>query len=643
MCSILILSSALKSVIRFQYDHIDKAALLFLLWAGFSAMWAWETQLSFIRWSILASSFITFYICRNLSISNQRALLWILAVHGLLGALLALLQSELLIGSFPLLKRAQDFLGIIILQTEKPGITMGHRNVASEYLLMCFGATCALLGEYWTQSKPAKKELAFLLISAIATAATIMYILCRGVIFGCIMSTLLLSMAYLIRQKKNDSKSHWRPAIILIFCSVFGTVLLVLLNKLHLVDEGLWEAKLGSIQMRLSHYSNSLVLALDALPQGVGLGNFALMYTSYIHACLPDIHYSDNLILKNAHSDPIETLVELGPIGLIVAAALFYRIIFQRFPASPTAKMMLWTILAQLINSFFNFPFQMNQTLLAFSIICGVYCPMAKPERSPNLEFSPTISLKIVVAVLAVFFAMFQWNRVQSHCLAKQGLLAIVDKKHLEAEPILRKAVDLQPRNVDVKMLLAYCLREMNYLTESSSLAENVLGIFPGYLPAHNLIGLNALQINDLNRAVKAFEKSHQLQPHQQATVRKLHLSYRRQADAFRTRGFVESALGVERKLTQLLPGDLQSQYFQIIDLLQLNRLDEAIQTFSLIPPQVKDTRYFFLQAKLAWKKGDSIPAMEAIEIGQSLNQDDPALLALQQEISLSISGNSAP
>lgn len=619
-------------------DRLGLCLAILLGWALLSSLWAWQPHLAWLRWTLLAAAFYTFCLARVAGVKTATAVLWVLALQGLLGSIVGFVQwmPE---ASFGRWLGAEPFLFIrSIRQTEIPGITMGHRNVAAEYILITLGATAALLSMRGSWLRSWKSAPDWLLRAGLLAQLGLLYIImCRGVILGIAVSGMAFLLLLLWERRNSFTPLSGRfrlaAAAVLLCAALAVGIYFLATGRVPLIPGQSETGKLVSTKMRLAHYSNTLVLTKDHLPEGVGLGNFALIYTSYLNAWVPDVLYTDKLLLRNTHSDPLECLAELGPIGLAIALYCAW-LLLVRVPSSDARDRILkWTIFAQLVNSCVNFPFQIIQTQLAMAALAGLLASGKTVGKARTLPYPGGWLIKAFAIVLIAFYAKFQWKRLSSQEEALFGLELMVAKKQPQAEPHLRRAVELTPRDVETVMLLAYCLRETGFYTESSSRAENVLGMFPGYLPAINLIGLNALDKNDLNRAMRAFETSFRLQPHQDATRRKLAITYRLQSAELRRNGDIEHAFMAEAKLSRLYPEQLDSHYLQVLDLLTLERPGDAAAVFGRIAPQEKDPRYYYLGARVALAEKNAILAAERVEKGLEINPEDPELLKLREVI----------
>lgn len=608
--SICSLSFLIKNKnITLPKDPLFKLLLLFLIWSFMSSFWAWQPQLSWNRLIILLSAFLTYLSIRSFEDHTKTKILWAIAIYGTLLSVLGFLQ-QLQIEPFNLIR-----------QTDKPGMLMGHRNVAAEYLLMTLGATLALIPKYTLNLKVLLFLFAGSQLSAIAITR------CRGILLSISLVLVTFFLISLIRKRTNFKKY----ALLILIPFILFCVALVTM-KLPGVSKEFSIGKMNSIEMRKAHYSNTLVMISENPLRGVGLGNFAIHYTKYLNSWIPDKPYSDKLILKNVHNDYLECLAELGPIGFFIFTSILWTIFFKIKTSSLSSKILKFTLLAQCINALFNFPFQVLQTQFICSVILA--CIHHKKDYSDqSVPMLLPFSIRVLIFLGILFLGHHQYSRLQSNQHAKKALDYLVEKQHVKALPELRSAVEFQPHQVDIMMLLAYCLREMNYITESSSIAENVLGVFPGYLPALNLIGLNALHINDLNRAIRAFETSYTLQPHQDTTQQKLAYAYQKFSMELRAQNFLQDSIKYEMKLMELFPSRHDSKLRITMDYINLKKLEEAKKIFFSIPKTFENSQKYYVEAHIHIATENFIEAFEIIEKGLNIDPKDKVLQQLKQQL----------
>ena len=594
-----------------KVDRLNSFMLIFLAWSALSGAWAWQSELTWMRWSFLFCAYLTFIWVRSFNDKQKSILLWVLAIHGLLLSIIGVCQFY----------EIEPFSKI--LQTEKPAMTMGHRNVGAEYVLICMGAALSQINSV----KGIKKTVPILIVAVCLVAIALTR--CRGVMLGIILAT-FCSMAYfcfIIRSK-------WiKIGVITLIISLSVLSIFVFQAKLPGLSESFSAGKMESIRMRMAHYSNTLVLVKENFPTGVGLGNFAIQYSQFLNSWLPDKHYSDRLILRNTHSDPLECLAELGPFGLLLVILVLWKILFKADKSNLVKFGIWWAILAQLFNACVNFPFQVIQTQMAMAVILG--CFIHKDAFQPSWSFSlPKRNLIKVSVSLCLFYNLFHhYQRIEASHQSKMGYSFLIADKPKLGEPYLRRSLELEPRQVDHIMLLAYCLRALGRTTESSSLAENVLGIFPHYLPAYNLIGINSLKINDLNRAVRAFELSYQNQKFQKTTQEKLVLSYEMLGMEFRKRGFTKEARILEYKLRKVKPNKVESYLREAFDLIHLKQYSLAEEILGEVKKLRDDEKSDYIEARIRVGQQKWISALEAVERGLKKSSKDLKLLSLKSDI----------
>jgi Flp pilus assembly protein TadD len=468
------------------------------------------------------------------------------------------------------------------------------------------------------------------LLIALLCLVAILLTKCRGVV----LAITVVMVIYLSYKSFFTSRSKLlKGATVFVYMLGFVAAYFVIQGKFIGVSDQFSSAKMHSIEMRKAHYSNTLVLIKEHLPMGVGLGNFAIQYSQYLNSWIPDKEYSDRIILRNTHSDPLECLAELGPIGLLFVLMIAW-IVFIRVDKSTWTKQALWCVLlAQVANSCVNFPFQVIQTQMAVALILGCFIDSKPIGSSWTFSFPKRQLIKIVVTFALLYNGFYHVQRLRAAEQAQTGINYFFAKRPKEAEPYFRKAVELNPRQVDYLMLLAHCLREMGRSTESSSIAENVLGVFPDYLSAYNLIGLNALKINDLNRAVRAFELSYQAQKFQKSTKEKLQLAYFKLGIEFRKRGYVKEARMLEHKLQKIYPDARDSYQREALDLINLKEYDLASSVIAKAKSIANDEKIAYLEARMHVAQSKWVEALEALDRGLKFSPKDQKLLVLKSEI----------
>lgn len=594
-----------------KVDRLHALMLMFLAWSALSSTWAWQSELTWLRLTFILLAYLTFMWVRSFNEQQKTILLWVLAVQGALLSVLGILQ-------YAEIKPFYD-----ILQTERPGLTMGHRNVAAEYMLICMGAAISQVKRFSFKS-------IFALIIALMCVVTILLTRCRGVILA-ITVAMVIYISY--RSFFISRSKLLKVATVFIYVFAFAAAYFVFQGKFIGVSEKFSSAKMHSIEMRKAHYSNTLVLIKEHLPMGVGLGNFAIQYSQYLNSWIPDKEYSDRIILRNTHSDPLECLAELGPIGFLFVLMIIW-IVFIKADKSSWVKQALWcTLLAQVANSCVNFPFQVIQTQMVVALMLGCFIDSKPIGSSWSFSFPKRHLIKAIVTFALIYNGFYHIQRLQAAEQAQKGINYFFAKRPKEAEPFFRKAVELNPRQVDYLMLLAHCLREMNRNTESSSIAENVLGVFPDYLSAYNLIGLNSLKINDLNRAVRAFELSYEAQKFQESTKEKLQLAYFKLGIEFRKRGYIKEARLLEHKLQKVYPNARDSYQREALDLINLKEYDLAKSVIEKAKSIAVDEKTAYLEARLHVAQAKWIEALEALDKGLEYAPKDKNILMLKSEI----------
>ncbi len=119
--------------------------------------------------------------------------------------------------------------------------------------------------------------------------------------------------------------------------------------------------------------------AADYPLTGVGLGNYSYWSPHYagaaLHAPGGSDHYSNDIPILHAHSDPLELLAETGAVGLLLAAWMLTRLLRTRGPA--------WGgVAALLVFSLFNGVYHSPPHALAGFLLAGNLLAGARQHQS---------------------------------------------------------------------------------------------------------------------------------------------------------------------------------------------------------------------------------------------------------------------
>lgn len=150
--------------------------------------------------------------------------------------------------------------------------------------------------------------------------------------------------------------------------------------------------------IRWAIYGAAARTALDAAPLGVGLGGFADAFAAHRPGFL---HYAP----RQAHSEPLQALVELG-VPLLAAAAASVALVGGRVRVIASARRSpaVWSALAAAIaigvHALVDAPLRVPSVALGLAALAGLGC--AAPERpGPRHRLATRVALGSIATVLA--------------------------------------------------------------------------------------------------------------------------------------------------------------------------------------------------------------------------------------------------
>jgi tetratricopeptide (TPR) repeat protein len=252
-----------------------------------------------------------------------------------------------------------------------------------------------------------------------------------------------------------------------------------------------------SLKQRLDLWKISLLMVRD-FPNGVGAGNWKLIYLGYAASMKPETRQLiyNKTFYARAHNDFVQILAEIGYVGFISYLAIFLLTLWYARGWIQTG------ILAYMILAFWTFP----MTRPCISMILMVFMAIALLQKRKPLRikrsyiFNPLI-LIVLLACLGNFYARYEASRY--------GIIA-------------KKAVAM--KNYDRAMEI---YKENSFLT-SVSISGTPVDLF---------LGMTYIGKNDFKSAIACLEKAVKVAPyHLYANIElgKCYAREKRYVDAFK-------------------------------------------------------------------------------------------------------------
>lgn len=225
----------------------------------------------------------------------------------------------------------------------------------------------------------------------------------RGVLAGFIVAAVLAAVALfgkgVFNPKRWWSTGKGRLAVVAAGVLVVATTAVAggtLMAKLDKINDGD-----DSITGRLINWQSAAGLIPQRPLHGVGIGGFKHVNIDKLQQDYPQgiPHAASVSRFIQTHNEPLQTTVELGLIGALIAfggLGLWFRETARNESLTPPVRMALvWGVGSVLLASFFAFPFHIPLTALAVVLLLGMGLlkpPAAEPTTLP-LAWRPAYAL----------------------------------------------------------------------------------------------------------------------------------------------------------------------------------------------------------------------------------------------------------
>jgi len=340
--------------------------------------------------------------------------------------------------------------------------TFGNPNFLAGHML------CVLPFAFLKAFAPGKKTAArlFFLMAASVMAAALVLSQTRSAYLGLLVSCAVFIAASL--RLPGEIKGM-KPAGII-------TVIAVIIIALYSLSDPSMKKRISDAftsgdeagRIRVSLWKNTMYMIKDAPLLGTGAGNFPVKYPHYQSASLNSSFFekTDYYKSSHAHNDYLQAIAEFGlpaaGIFLLLVAWIVYSSYKSVFSPpgilSPGRKIyplaFLCSAAGVLTHAFFNFPFLINPTVLAFFALgaagfCSAYDPQVKETK---VSAAPAMW---VPAILIFITASFQPQIIAGSAYLRAAKQAEYLNNPAAAVDNAMEAVRVNPNDDELRLYLA--------------------------------------------------------------------------------------------------------------------------------------------------------------------------------------------
>ena len=584
--------AVIEGEVKLSGNLIGFIIIAFLIWSFVSLIWArnrYEGLLPLIHLSTCAAFF---FLATNCLHKNK----WI---NGIILAILASGTGISLLGCAQYIFKL-DWIP----QAVPPAATFGHRNIASQFVSMILPVVPAVF--FYTP----QKYLRFLL--GFAASVSLLYLFFSETRAGwaAIMVAIFFVLAALIRDARaKDSLVRVSKKMIgafFILISVF-TLTLVLLHPgfyqsisdiskrafRHEVLVGTADGHTETLyndtmEVRLAIWENTLEMIKDRPIAGFGIGNYKVFYPVYHQS---DKVFSEEIQLRTAHNDYLQTAVELGLVGFLLflglPAAPFimaFRLISPRKP--PEVRLMviglIGGIIGFLVQAVFSFPMERAMPPLIFFTYLAfltIFYNRHVSKKGPLLVKIPRgVGILLFIALATAGFMLTRFNLCNILSDRYYRLALISEKRGAWPETISAglKSLEYNPYQMNALSSVGRAYMESNQALKGIDALEETLEAYPYSINAMVNLAVAYHKAGDKDKAIETFRQVLEIKPDYPRALANMGKIYMKDKDYDNALKHFTKALKYDKKNVRL-HANIGFLYFR------QGRYDKAAKEYELV------------------------------------------------------------
>ncbi|MBM3461101.1 MAG: hypothetical protein FJX76_03270 [Armatimonadetes bacterium] len=327
--------------------------------------------------------------------------------------------------------------------------SFSNHDCFAALVLLALGLCSGLLADYsW------RRGVVFGAASIILTA-TLLMTQCRSAWLGAVVAGIVFAVLT-VRESDGTNRALRAitpPLLALLILAIGGAALGVSspLARLGALTVGSGE----EFEVRRLVYTGSWTLVRQAPALGQGLDNFALAFQSV----RPESWFTG--YMNQAHTDPIQVLVETGVVGfLLLSAALLWvmrDLARVRGSSASIARGLLFALIGVAVYGFANFAIPVPADLIWMAACLGLsfgwttHARGRQPASTAPRAWT-TIVLAPILAIAAVWGAALGVGTFLTASLSRQAEAAKPRYQWDEAVRAMNAAVAWQPRNENLHL-----------------------------------------------------------------------------------------------------------------------------------------------------------------------------------------------
>ncbi|MCK5599028.1 O-antigen ligase family protein [bacterium] len=379
----------------------------------------------------------------------------------------------------------------------------------------------------------------------------------------------------------------------------------------------------GTPMFRVYTWNSSLQIIKDN-PMGVGPGNFRAYYPEYKSKQIFLFEGKHNAETIHAHSDPIESAVDLGIFGFALYLFMFIGFFFFFFRAAftamksgreKTAISLLGVnlgLMGLMLDNLFSVNSKWLSSIIVIYLLLALGSAYAARIYKRKWSFRVRPLFLIVLALLGGFLLFLSMRRYHSSLILNKAIarskdgLALRSHKHvnrakgsfIKAQELYKEALRYDPNNIIARYFTGTLLQDLyistqdeEHLREAIKAYEHLQKLSEHYVQVHFLKGRTYYYLREYKKALYEFE----LYLHQDPVDLEV---YKMMIDIYNRTGQVEkkkkllSELGTEIELDLKIKPD-RAELFRILEFayMETNEPYAIIKTYEGLIPDIQNIK----------------------------------------------------
>lgn len=301
-----------------------------------------------------------------------------------------------------------QFFAIDFMNLKLPGgrivSTFGNATLLAGFLAMTIPVA---IDAALKKAQADKKIFVVMVALVIALVSCLVLTKSRG---GILAAMAGVGVLYMLRVRSVDSRfvlSGWRALAVLIGVIATGAVLLIMPQSRHIIFDVILRKT-----ARVYLWKDAIHMVKVSPLLGIGLGTFGLYFPDFVRVGVLEMHPVEWEFVNHVHCEYLETLIEMGVIGLLGFLAVAIMVIYRGRDSGLVAG-----FTAVLLHNIVSVDLRYTSTGLFFWMIAGIVAAeglshLEQKEKRHRANFA-VVLLIIIAAVMAVYYTLKPYIYVQ--------------------------------------------------------------------------------------------------------------------------------------------------------------------------------------------------------------------------------------